>query len=170
MINGPQGCGANGSILPVLEETIDYCIAAINKMQRQGIKSMMPRAECVEEFNFHTDEFIKDRGVWVDKCSSWYKNGTVDGRVVAVFPATNVAFMEAMRDPRWEDYEYDYLDKASRYRCFGNGNSVGEIDGQGRSQHFISRLHTLDDVKRRHGIPIDQADLSKVTAAAPFPK
>jgi hypothetical protein len=37
---------------------------------------------------------------------AWYKNGTVDGRVVAVFPATNVAFMEAMRDPRWEDYQY----------------------------------------------------------------
>lgn len=49
--------------------SIDYAISAINKQRRHGIKSMMCRPECVEEFNFHTDRFIEDRGVWGDSCS-----------------------------------------------------------------------------------------------------
>lgn len=94
----------------------------------------------------------------------------MDGRVVAVYPGTNVAFMETMNDPRWEDYNYEYHDKASRYRVFGNGFTVGELNGEGRSKHFIDRLHTLDDIKKLHGIPIDEADVTKVSAASPLPE
>lgn len=151
---------------------------------------MMCKPECVEDFNYHTDRFVQDRGVWSDKCSctlppaldwhrylanlmrskAWYKNGTTDGRVVAVYPGTNVAFIEMLRDPRWEDYTYEYYNKATRYSAFGHGFTVGEVEGRGRSNHFLDRLHTLDDIKVKHGIPIDGANMSSVSAHSPLPK
>ena len=48
---------------------LDYVIAAINKTRRHGIKSMLCKPECAEEFNYHTDRFVQERGVWSDKCS-----------------------------------------------------------------------------------------------------
>lgn len=102
--------------------------------------------------------------------TAWYKNGTVDGRVVAVYPGTNVAFIEMMRDPRWEDYNFEYHDKATRYSVFGSGFTVGEVEGRGRSNHFLDRLHTMDDLKMQKGIPVDVADTSAVTAASPLPQ
>lgn len=89
---------------------------------------------------------------------------------MAVYPGTNVAFIEMMRDPRWEDYDYVYHEKATRYSVFGHGFTVGEIEGRGRSNHFLDRLHTLDDLKQQYGIPIDKADTSKVSAASPLPQ
>lgn len=75
-----------------------------------------------------------------------------------------------MRDPRWEDYNYEYHNKASRYNVFGNGFTVGELKGEGRSNHFRDRLHTLDDIKQQYGVAIDKADLTKVSPESPLPE
>lgn len=76
-------------------------------------------------------------------------------------------YIVAQSSPRVPRTEYH--DVASRYRVFGNGFTSGELNGEGRANHFKDRLHTLDDIKAKYSLPIDKADLSKVNGAAPLP-
>ncbi|KAL6152335.1 hypothetical protein ACJBU6_09210 [Exserohilum turcicum] len=41
---------------------------------------MEVKEEPITQLYEHMDEFHK-RSVWSDKCQSWYKNGTADGRL-----------------------------------------------------------------------------------------
>lgn len=84
-------------------------------MQRQAIKSMVPRADRVRDFVTHTDTFMP-RMVWSPGCKvspiasmmismtaltlylkSWYKNGCIHGRVSALwvrFRSTSLVCIE----------------------------------------------------------------------------
>jgi len=146
---GPQAPAANGSFLAVLELTGDYFLKAIAKIQREDIKSMMPRQECVEEFTRHSDAFFPDT-VFAEKCRSWYKNGTVDGRVTAVWPGSTLHYLKAIQHPRWEDYNYQYLDHSSRFSYFGNGKTRTEVEGEERAWYLRDRVHLFDDLLERH--------------------
>lgn len=144
MFYGPQACGANGSFLPVLEATGDYIIKCVQKMQTQDILSMTPKREAVDEQVRHSDAFHQGT-VWSHGCRSWYKNNTTHGRVAAVWPGSTLHFLESIKDPRWEDYEYVYADKFSRFLYLGNGTTMEELAGTERARHIRSRAHLFDD-------------------------
>ena len=44
----------------------------------------------------------------VEECRSWYKNNET-GRVNAVWPGSSLHYIEAIRTPRYEDFEIEYL-------------------------------------------------------------
>lgn len=89
-----------------------------------------------KDYNDYSQRWLS-RTVWVAPCRSWYKRGTKDGRVVAVYAGSCFHFAEALRNPRWEDYELEYLDDGTGFKRFGwlgsgftqremRGGSVGD--------------------------------------------
>jgi len=145
---GPQGPSANGSFLGVLELTGDYFIKVIEKIQEQDIKSMVVKPECVEEFTRHCDSFFPGT-VFMEPCRSWYKNGKVDGKVTAVWPGSSLHYMKVIQNPRWEDFNYEYLDHNCRFSYFGNWMTYTEVSGAERAWYLRDRLHLLDNPHER---------------------
>lgn len=140
---GPQACAANGSFLPAMEASGDYFIKAIQKIQSQNIAYMTPKAEVVDDLCLHADKFHENT-VWSHACRSWYKNGTTGGRVAAVWPGSTLHFLEALQDPRWEDYDYVYLDRNTRFSYLGNGTTWLEVNGGDRAKHVRERADLFD--------------------------
>lgn len=99
-----------------------YIAKCIDKIQSEGIKSLNISQGATEDFYEHVQEFL-DRTVWVSSCRSWYKRGTTDGPVVAIYGGTSFHYIEALRYPRWEDYEIELLPakKPNRFAYLGNG-------------------------------------------------
>ena len=84
--------------------------------------------EATDDYNEHAQEFLRST-VWAGPCSSWYKRGTKDGRIVAVYAGSAFQFVESMRHPRWEDYEFRYEagKAANRFSYLGNGFTPREM-------------------------------------------
>jgi hypothetical protein len=151
---GPQAAAANGSFLPILEATGDYIIKCVQKMQTQDILSMVPKDEVVDEMIQHGDVFMKDT-VWTHSCRSWYKNNTTDGRVTAVWPGSTLHYMESIKNPRWEDYDYTYKDQGCRFSYIGNGTTQEELDGVQRARYLRERRYLFDNWWSEHGKELD---------------
>jgi hypothetical protein len=117
----------HGSLIPVIEVLADYILRVIEKVQRQSIRTVDVQTRAVDEFIEHTYEFMK-RTAWSDNCSSWFKNGTVDGPVVAIWPGSRLNWFEALREPRFEDFTYTY-ETRNRFQYFGNGFTQREVEG-----------------------------------------
>lgn len=105
---GPNSPILNGSLVQGIQITEIYIYNCIDKLQTEGIKSMEVDHQATDEYNEHTQEYLK-RTVWVSHCRSWYKRGTSDGQVVAIYAGTPFHFIEALRKLRWEDYRIEYL-------------------------------------------------------------
>ena len=82
---GPNAGLGEGNLLLLIEKEIDYFTECVMKMQRDNIKAMSPKTESVTRFTKHCDQYFK-RTVFGTKCRSWYKGGTEDGRVTALWP------------------------------------------------------------------------------------
>ena len=80
----------NGSVTGPLQSVSEYTIKLIKKMQRDHIKSFVPRQDITDAFNEHTQEWYKHT-VWKDSCRSWYKNN-VTGRINGVFLQKSLPF------------------------------------------------------------------------------
>lgn len=82
MFVGPTWPVENGSVTGPLFGVAEYTIQIIKKMQRDRIKSWVPRQDITDRFNEHAQEWIKHT-VWKSDCRSWYKNnetGRVNGK------------------------------------------------------------------------------------------
>jgi len=65
-----------------------------------------------DSFNAHVQEWVRHT-VWTDDCRSWYKDNET-GRVNAVWPGSSLHYIEAIRTPRYEDFEITYLGPAKQ--------------------------------------------------------
>jgi hypothetical protein len=81
---------------------------------------MVVTADANREYNEHVQTYLQ-RTVWVGNCRSWYKRGTMDGQVVAVYSGTSFHYTEALRNPRWEDFEFETITPSNRFSYLGNG-------------------------------------------------
>lgn len=116
---GPNSPVSNGSLVQAIQMTGIYIYNCIEKLQTQGIKSMMVTERAVADLNEHAQTWLQDT-VWAAPCRSWYKRGTTDGRIVGLYAGSCFHFAEALRDPRWEDYHLEYLHR-NRFHYLGNG-------------------------------------------------
>ncbi|CAG8057086.1 unnamed protein product [Penicillium salamii] len=111
---GPNAGLGEGNLLAVIEKSIDYFTACIQKMQRDNICAMSARPQAVKQFRNYCDDYFRNT-VFNSNCRSWYKGGTEDGRVTALWPGMVMLFcsslhaMKALAHPRWEDFEYEYV-------------------------------------------------------------
>ncbi|KAK9452462.1 steroid monooxygenase [Dipodascopsis uninucleata] len=124
---GPNAPVGHGSLVPIIETVADYLLKVIKKLRQQSVKSIEPKAEAIRDFNIHTHEFMKSTA-WSSSCSSWFKNGKVNGPVVAMWPGSRMQWFEAISEPRFEDYNYTYI-AGNRFSYLGNGFSKRELDG-----------------------------------------
>ena len=109
--------------------------------------------EATDDYNEHAQEFL-NATVWAGPCSSWYKRGTRDGRIVGVYSGSAFQFVEAMRRPRWEDYHYIHTTgaTANRFTYLGNGftrrearnGSIGDTQTLDFDEYW--RLMILPDI------------------------
>ncbi|KAI0337347.1 FAD/NAD(P)-binding domain-containing protein [Trametopsis cervina] len=148
-IIGPNTVFTTGSMVMVIERQAQYVTKCISKMQRQRLRTMVIRKEAVNDFQAHMDSYFP-KTTFVRGCRSWYKKDSeVDGKVTALWPGSTVHLMRAHEQPRFEDFEYTYLDnKTNRFHWFGNGSTVAqdeEKDGE-RAWYITGRPDDEDVV------------------------
>ncbi|PPQ79898.1 hypothetical protein CVT25_002954 [Psilocybe cyanescens] len=120
---GPNAGVGAGNLLLIMERQVDYAVAATLKIQRESIKSIEAKQEAVEDFEKYIDT------VFGTKCRSWYKAGKEEGRVVALWPGSPMHAARTLAHPRWEDFNYEYLDSSqNRLHWLGDGNTVADKD------------------------------------------
>lgn len=124
----------HGSVLPIVEHTTKYLINLMKKMQTQGIKSVAPKADAIRDMEIHTTEYMK-RTVWATRCRSWFKNGKIDGPIIAVHPGSRIHWFHMLTDIRYEDWDYTYTSK-NRFQYLGNGFSVREEPGMDTTRYL----------------------------------
>lgn len=101
----------------------------INKLQRENIKSYLPKPAAIAELYNHTHELMK-RLVWSSACRSWFKNGKIHGPATAIYPGSRLHYFEMLKEVRYEDYEIVYR-SANRFQFMGNGYTETELDPDG---------------------------------------
>ncbi|KAJ5805148.1 hypothetical protein N7474_011035 [Penicillium riverlandense] len=124
---GPNSPISNGSLVLGIQATAVYVYKWLEKLQTEMVSSFVVRQDANDEYNQHMQQFL-ERTVWTRGCRSWYKRGTVDGPVVAIYGGTSFHFMEALKNPRWEDCHIERLPEArsNRFAYLGNGFSLRE--------------------------------------------
>jgi len=126
MYSGPYGPVAQGSVLPLLTLGTKHFMQVIKKMRKEHIRRLSPKEGPTQDFGEHADVYLK-RTAWVDPCSSWFKQGTTDGPLV-MWPGSRLAFFDVMAEPKYEDYEIEYV-SGNRWGYLGNGFTTDEFDG-----------------------------------------
>ncbi|KIV97955.1 hypothetical protein PV10_01650 [Exophiala mesophila] len=121
---GPNSPAGHGSIMTIAEQVARYIVVVLKKWQTECIVSVAPKEAAVNEFAGFAHAFLP-RTVWAGACRSWYKNGTIDGPIIALHAGSRIHWFHMMENFRGEDYEYTY-DSANRFRYLGNGFSVRE--------------------------------------------
>ena len=116
---GPNSAVGAGNLLLLIENFADYAAKALEKMQTENILTMEPSARSVKNFSDFCEEYFEDT-VFSEECSSWYKGGKKKGRVNALWPGSSLHAMQSMVRPRWEDWEYTYVD-GNPWSWFGDG-------------------------------------------------
>lgn len=109
---GPNWPVENGSVMGPLMYVSYYALQIIKKIQSEYIASLAPKQDVTDAFNEHCQEWVRHT-VWVEECRSWYKNNET-GRVNAVWPGSSLHYIEAIRTPRYEDFEIEYLGPAKK--------------------------------------------------------
>ncbi|KAF3804193.1 putative sterigmatocystin biosynthesis monooxygenase stcW [Colletotrichum gloeosporioides] len=140
---GPNAPVGHGSVLPIIEHATKYIINMMKKIQSQNIKAVSPSAKAVDDFNQHITEFMK-RTAWATPCRSWFKRGTVDGRIVALHPGSRIHWFHMMSHVRYEDWEYTYHSE-NRFQYLGNGFSTKEGPGKDTTWYFEAPEEGYED-------------------------
>lgn len=121
-VHGPQATGASGTVPQSVETQLTYYAKLLRKASREGIKAIVPSQKSADDFTEFSDAFFA-KTVLTDNCSSWYNGGQPGGRIHGLWPGSAAHLTVTRRDPRWEDWEYEYLDDSgNRFAWyFGNG-------------------------------------------------
>lgn len=125
---GPNAAIGSGSLTTMIENVGDYVIKAIRKLQKENIASMVVKKEREEDFTDYVDAYFEGT-VFSEECQSWYKNKKT-GEVVGLWPGSNLHCIETMRSPRWEDFDYVYVDELEGADEAGLEEAVDGVDGE----------------------------------------
>ncbi|KAJ7610491.1 FAD/NAD-P-binding domain-containing protein [Roridomyces roridus] len=138
LMYGP-GSGTNtASILVVLENQAEYIVKAVRKMQSERLKSVEVKREAVKDWSEHMGAYFP-KTVYTDSCHSWYK--APDGRVVGLYPGSALHCVRAFANPRWEDYDYERVDKTSnRLYWLGSGQTENERTQTGDLAWYLNNV------------------------------
>ncbi|EME49899.1 hypothetical protein DOTSEDRAFT_68639 [Dothistroma septosporum NZE10] len=156
---GPNGAIAEGSLTMMIESTGTYILKAIRKIQRDNIKSMSIKPRLVRDFTRYCDAYFEGT-VFKDDCNSWYRKngqGVPSDKVTGLWPGSTLHCIEAMRSPRWEDYDYEYLSEENGSEVnlmgwLGNGWGVTQLGEPTREQLAFYLMPMFQE--RDIGVPV----------------
>lgn len=152
MIGGPNSPVGNGPVLVALgklrccldaehaidsdsvrvEAQADYALKMIDRLQTENIRSFEPKLDAVRDFSEHRDKYMKGT-VWDTDCGSWYRR---NGKVVATWTGSTLHYLEAIEQPRFDDWDFKYA--GNRFAYFGNGFSQTELDPEADWAFYLS--------------------------------
>lgn len=142
---GPYSPVSNGPTLVAVEAQADYICSFIDRYQTEPVHSMTVRSSVCEEFKENVAK-IMEKLVWTDDCRNVHNNGRVGSRVPTTWPGSTLHYLEAIREPRWDDWDFQY--RGNRFAWMGNGISQTEMVattdlayyiGQEDNSPFLSR-------------------------------
>lgn len=144
-VHGPHGTGPSGTVPHAVEVQLTYFAKLLHKMSREGIRSMVPQTKAADEFVEYADAFFATT-VLADNCSSWYIGGKPGGRIHGLWPGSAAHVTLVRREPRWEDWEYDYLSETgNRYAWyFGNGWTRSDSDAESDMTTYLKKPSDID--------------------------
>ncbi|PVI02171.1 FAD/NAD(P)-binding domain-containing protein [Periconia macrospinosa] len=122
---GPNCPIGNGPVLSAIEAQADYMCKLIDRFQTHNIATFAPKAEAVDDFIAHKNQFMNTT-VWHDPCRSWYKAGKPNGPITALWPGSTLHYIEALMEVRLDDWDIKYT--GNRFAWLGNGYSQTELD------------------------------------------
>lgn len=130
MMFGPNSAIGFGSLTKILENECDYCVKVLRKMQKEDYATIEPKAERVKDFQQYIGAYFENT-VYVDKCKSWYRSEGGQGKwIMGLWPGSTLHALDALRSPRWEDFEYEPADTTGNaLHWLGNGWSVAQTTG-----------------------------------------
>jgi len=139
---GPNSGVGTGSLTKIIESQGDYIVRCIRKLQKENICSMNVKRRRVKDFSDYIDAYFA-RTVYLGECRSWYRSeGGTGGRIIGLWPGSTLHALEALRSPRWEDFEYVYGEtaegKENQLAWLGNGWSSIQT-GDGDLSYYIDR-------------------------------
>ena len=88
-------------------------------------------ARAADDFVEYCDAFFRST-VLSEHCSSWYNGGRPGGFVHGLWPGSGSHVDLVHREPRWEDWEYEYLDEGGAGT--GGGNRFMWFLGRGATR------------------------------------
>ncbi|KAF2963522.1 hypothetical protein GQX73_g10042 [Xylaria multiplex] len=141
MMLGPNSAIGSGSLTKILEAEGDYIVKCIRKLQKEDYATMTVKSTRVRDWREYCHAYFKNT-VYTDKCNSWYKSdGGKGDRIIGLWPGSTLHAIEALRAPRWEDFDWESRDgpRANMLRWLGNGWSVTHTkadEGQGNGQEY----------------------------------
>ncbi|KAI1749717.1 flavin-binding monooxygenase [Xylaria castorea] len=145
MMLGPNSAIGSGSLTSILEAEGDYIVKCIRKLQKEDYATMTIKPGRVRDWREYCHEYFKDT-VYTEECNSWYKSdGGTGDRIIGLWPGSTLHAMEALRAPRWEDFDWESRD-ANRLRWLGNGWSVThtKVEGEEGQSDFDGREYQGD--------------------------
>lgn len=104
----------------IFESIIGYVVKAVEKLQREHLKSIEVKEEVLASWERYTDAYFP-RTVHTGSCTSWYKNGVADNKVVGLWPGSSLHARKALDHPRWEDFTFDRLPDHDILGWLGDG-------------------------------------------------
>jgi cation diffusion facilitator CzcD-associated flavoprotein CzcO len=145
-LQGPHGTGPSGTVPHSVETQLTLYAGILRKAAREGIKSMEPTVRAADDFVAYSDAFFAQT-VLSDPCSSWYNGGRPGGRIHGVWPGSAAHLTVVRRNPRWEDWRYEYLLDGpgnSLLWYFGNGWTSIEKDPESDLTPYLRHPESLD--------------------------
>lgn len=132
---GPWSPISNGPVIIAIEAQADFICAFINKYQTEPtITTMQLKAAAAFDFKAHMIQVTK-KMVWSDNCRNSQNIRPNWGQSSVTWPGSTLHYLEAMREPRFEDFEFGY--SGSRFAWFGNGVSQVEWDPTADLAYYI---------------------------------
>ncbi|KAF2801808.1 FAD/NAD(P)-binding domain-containing protein [Mytilinidion resinicola] len=134
---GPNCAPGAGNAYLAIETECELMISCIKKMLREKIKSICIKQQRVKQYVAHVNEYLKGT-IFGQPCKSWFKRGDPTGRNIAYYPGNSLNLLHAARNPRWEDFDYIYLDElgGNPLTWLGNGYTMADYDGSSRTSYL----------------------------------
>jgi cation diffusion facilitator CzcD-associated flavoprotein CzcO len=150
-IQGPNPAGRSGTIPHNIEVQVTLFARILRKVGREGIKTMQPSKKATDDFIQYSDAFWKTT-VMAD-CSSWYNNGKPGSRIHGLWPGSAALVSIVNNDPRWEDWEYEYISDTGNCLSwyFGKGSTRMEADPEWDMTSYLLKPAEIDLRKLHEG-------------------
>ncbi|KAK7926503.1 hypothetical protein PG985_003501 [Apiospora marii] len=144
-VHGPNAAGRSGSVPHSVEVQVSFFARVLRKAAREGLRTLQPSRRAADDFVEYCDAFFRST-VLTENCSSWYNGGRPGARIHGLWPGSGAHVETVLREPRWEDWEYTYLNRDENRLMwyFGNGQTRKEEDPASDMTRYVRDPAEID--------------------------